>query len=84
VSKKTRTIKIPLTWLPQVEAQVYGQKVQIKTGAYPNTTRFECTGELSVNSTVRLIKELRKALRAIRDHQINAMNRAVTDAEGPL
>lgn len=81
--------RLRVTSTPEVEAQVHGQTVRITAFGWDGKqgslrARFAIEGEMSVHCTVRLIRHLRIALRAIRDHQVKTLNNSVTEAEGPL
>ena len=82
MSKYTR--KVDLVWSPEVLAVPSTQKIQIKTGSWKGETRYECTGELSVYCATNLIRNLRRALRKIRDDETAKLNNLVTEAEGSL
>lgn len=44
----------------------------------------QMTGELSVYCAVQLVRDLRRALRKIRDEETARLNQAVQNAEGDL
>jgi hypothetical protein len=81
VSKYTR--KVRLEWTPKVQT-ISGQKIRVETGSWHGETRYEATGELSIHCAVQLVRELRRALRKIRDEETARLEQAVTDAEGGL
>lgn len=72
------------TFTPDVKANEYRSTVLITTGTWKGAVRWNVTGELSLECTVRLIVELRKALRQVRDFQVQRVNAAVAKAEGPV
>lgn len=82
MSKYTR--KVELIFSPEVEALPSVQKISIKTGSFKGVTRYECAGQLSVYCATNLIRNLRRALRKIRDEETAKLNNAVTEAEGSL
>lgn len=82
--KKQRTRNIKAEWTPEVDALVYSRVIRVKTGGWSGETRNVVTGELSVSCAVELIRNLRKAVRQIRDYQVATLNNAVDRAEGPL
>jgi hypothetical protein len=81
--------KLPLHFTPQVE--VSGFNIIVKTGCFgvrskktgSYTVEYEFRGELSLHCAARLVKELRKALRKVRDIETINLNWHVTDAERP-
>jgi len=73
---------VELNFSPVVE--VLGQSITITTGSYMGKTRYECKGELSLYCAQRLVVELRKALRQIRDAETRKLNAIVEQAERAL
>lgn len=69
---------------PDVTAWTHSQKVIVQAGGFAGKVEFLVKGELSVNCAKNLIRELRKALRQIRDETRERLDKAVSDAEGPL
>lgn len=78
------TRKIKLVFSPKVEAVPSLQKVRVSTGSWMGKTQYACAGDLSVYCAVQLVRELRRALRRIRDEETAKLANAVTDAEGGL
>lgn len=81
---KPRTRNLEITLMPKVEANAYSRTIRVETGGYSGMTRNQMHGELSVNCAVRLVRELRRALRKIRDDETARLNQAVQSAEGDL
>ena len=81
MSKYTR--KVSLEWTAKVQT-ISGQRIRIETGSWKGETRYEATGELSIYCAVQLVRDLRRALRKIRDEETARLAQAVTDAEGSL
>lgn len=75
---------IELTDCPSVETLAYSQQVIVTTGGWCNDHPFTAKGKLSVTCAKNLIRELRKALHRIRDETRERLDKAVSDAEGPL
>lgn len=80
----TYTRKVKLDWCPKIEAIPGIQKIRVATGSFMGTTRFECAGELSIYCAVQLVRDVRRALRKIRDEETAKLATAVTEAEGGL
>lgn len=69
---------------PQVTAETYGQKVLIKASGWAGTHMFEAQARMEVHCVRNFIRDLRRALRQIRDETTQRLAKAVDDAEGPL
>lgn len=81
---KQRTRNLKMVFSPNVEANTYSRKITIKTGSHSGSTINRMTGELSVYCAVQLVRDLRRALRKIRDEETARLNQAVQNAEGDL
>lgn len=81
---KQRTRNLEMVFGPTVEANTYSRKVIVRTGSWSGSTINRMTGELSVYCAVRLVRDLRRALRKIRDEETARLNQAVQSAEGDL
>lgn len=80
----SRTRKVNLRFTPEVTSNSYAGTIKVKTGSYHGETKFECTGELSMNCAAELVVKLREAMRAIRAEHMATMDRAIAKAEKPL
>jgi hypothetical protein len=78
----TRNIKA--TRRPEVTASAASQRIYIKSGSDTQSTRYNITADMSIYTASRLIVELRKALRLVRDENIRELNEQVANAEIPL
>lgn len=81
---KTRTRNLKIIFTPKVEAKSYSQTITVTTGSWSGKTMNSMTGEMSVHCAAQLIRNLRRALRQIRDEEIARLNQAVQSAEGDL
>ena len=81
---KEKTRRVNLHWSPEIEALTKSQKIRVKTGSYHGSTKFECTGEMSIYCATQMIRDLRRALRKIRDDETAKLNAQVNRAEAPL
>jgi hypothetical protein len=78
-------LPIALMFTPKVSTtSVFEAPIRITSGTYSNGSRFEMYGDLSTHCAATLIVELRKALRAVRDERVRALNGDVIEAEKPL
>ena len=75
---------LPMEFTPQVEGSYYGQLITVVTGCHRAGTEYKFKGSLSPECAAELVRNLRRALRKIRDDSANRLNRAVTSAEGDL
>ena len=64
----------------EVEPQPYSGKAKVTLYSYSGRTQFKITAELDPAELACAIRELRGALRKIRDH----LNECVANAEGQL
>jgi hypothetical protein len=71
-----------------VEGNNYTRCVVIRSGGWSGPAGrealFQVHGELSIECARELVKNLRRAMRKIRDESHDRLSRAVTEAEGPL
>ena len=81
---KQRTRNLEMTFGPKVEANSYARTITVETGSWSGKTINKMKGEMSIYCAVRLIRDLRRALRQIRDEEAARLNRAVQNAEGDL
>lgn len=81
---KPRTRNLQITFTPNIEAKTYSKTIKVTTGSWSGKTINNMTGELSVFCAVELIRNLRRALRKIRDEETARLNQAVQNAEGDL
>ena len=81
---KQRTRNLEMVFSPGVDADTWNHKIRVKTGGWSGNTKNRMTGELSVYCAVQLVRDLRRALREIRDEETARLNKAVQDAEGDL
>lgn len=81
---KQRTRNLKMVFSPDVDADTRNHKIRVKTGGWSGNTKNQMTGELSVYCAVRLVRDLRRALRKIRDEETARLNQAVQSAEGDL
>lgn len=79
---KRRNLK--LSYVRTVEGLVYDDKVKVEVFARTGDTEWTCTGELDFWCAAKLIRDLRAALREVRDGKTALLNGAVNQAEGPL
>lgn len=79
---KNRTRKVHMQWSPSVS--VSGQSIKVESGSWAGKTRYECGGELDIWCAAYLVRELRRALRKIRDEEYSKLNGQVNRAEGEL
>lgn len=79
---KSTKRNLELMFNPQVE--VSGENVKVITGRFSGDTRYHCFGYLSPYCAARLVRELRKSLRTIRDAKTAELQRVVEIAEGTL
>lgn len=82
MSEKKRNL--PMDWSPKVEAHSYSHKITVSTGCYRGHTRYQFSGDLSIECATNFIRALRRALRAIRAESTERLQRAVEDAEGEV
>lgn len=76
---------VKATVTPEVTPLYCEQKVRIASGGYAEPGgRWYVQGDLSPECTAKLIRNLRLALRQIRDVRVEELNKAVTSAEGPV
>lgn len=81
---KQRTRNLKMVFSPDVDADTWNHKIRVKTGGWSGNTKNQMTGELSVYCAVQLVRDLRRALRKIRDEETARLNQAVQSAEGDL
>ena len=79
---RVRTTRVALVRTPKISTS--WQTIIVETGSMRGLQIFECRGELSTWCATQLIRDLRRALRKIRDEEIAKLNLAVTEAEGQL
>lgn len=79
---KRRNLK--LSHVQKVEAMVYDDKVKIQVFARAGSVEWTCTGELDMYCATRLVRDVRKAMRRVRDEKTAILNGCVQEAEGPL
>lgn len=82
MSNRTRNLKMMFS--PIVSVSSDGRQIIVKTGGWSGETTNRMTGALDVWCAVHLVRELRRALRKIRDEETARLNRAVQNAEGDL
>jgi hypothetical protein len=80
----TRKRNLKLSHVSKVEALVYDDKIKVEVFARAGATEFTCTGELELWCATNLIRQLRTALRKVRDEKKRMLDQAVENAEGPL
>lgn len=78
------TRKVALVWSPKVEVFSQTQTIRLITGSWKGQTRYECQGDLHLHCAVHLVRELRRAIRKIRDDETAKLAEAVANAEGNL
>lgn len=79
--------KVPLnlTRVSEVHGNAYSLKVTVHVeGEDSAGVRFTAEGEMEMHCARNLIRDLRLAMRRVRDEAIARLNKAVADAEGPL
>ena len=81
---KQRTRNLKMVFSPDVDADTWNHKIRVKTGGWSGNAKNQMTGELSVYCAVQLVRDLRRALREIRDEETARLNQAVQSAEGDL
>lgn len=82
--KKRYPRNIKANFCPEVSTDCMAQRVVVTTGGFKGLQRYNVTADMSVTTAKNLILNLRKALREIRDVNIQRLNAAVAAAEAEL
>lgn len=64
--------------------QTFGTKLILSASGWSGKTQVNVRGEMSMYCASQLVRNLRRAMRSIRDDEIRRLNDAVNSAEGPL
>lgn len=79
-----RKRNLKLSHVQKVEPQIYADKIRVQVLGRSTGIEWTCTLELDFYSAARIIRDMRKALRQVRDGKSALLNAAVEHAEEPL
>lgn len=82
MAEKTRRFAMEFT--PKVTPCASQDVVIVTTGEWRHGVKFEMTGKLSMWCAAQLVRELRRAMRQVRDQKTATLNECVNNAEGAL
>lgn len=80
----TRRRNLKLSHVSKVEALVYDDKVAVEVFARTGGIEWTCKGQLEMWCAVKLVKDLRRAMRKVRDEKSAMLKHQVEEAEGPV
>lgn len=80
---RIRKINHRLLWIPKVEVKGTAT-IRITTGTRPGAAILTCTQDLDMWAASQLVREIRRAMRQIRDDETARLLSCVNRAEGEL